>query len=192
MAEKGRKETATSTGSDARHMSRIHRYPMRTLLADYGRGAVGAGISGAFWALSPVATYSMVLFGGLTGLFLLFLLRTAMRQRLRIASDGAGIAVAGSSRRLAWSDLDELRLHYYAVRRNKGNGWMALTLGAGGQRLKFDSTLDGFEEIVAQAFAAARANDVGLSETTRANLAALGHVAPEPVGSGLSAAGAGR
>lgn len=171
-------------------MTRIHRYPPRTLLADYGRGAVGAGISGAFWALSPVAMYSVVLFGGLTGLFLLFMLRTALRQRLRLASDESGIGRVGSDRGLSWDALDELRLNYYAVRQNKGNGWMALTLGAGGRRLRLDSTLDGFEEIVARAFDAARANGIALSATTRANLAALGHLAPDP--EALSAAGAGR
>src|SRR5690606_13003753 len=131
--------------------------PVRTLLADYGRGAVGAGVSGLFWALSPVAIYSMVVFGGLTALFLLFTLRTWMRQRLRIAADTQGIGVAGPTgdgagdRALAWSALDELRLHYYAVRRNKPNGWMTLTLGSRGRRLKLDSTLEGFEEIAARA-----------------------------------------
>lgn len=173
-------------------MTRIHRYPPRTVLADYGRGVVGAGISGAFWALSPVAMYSVVLFGGLTGLFLLFTLRTAMRQRQRLASDDSGIGLAGSGRGLSWDALDELRLNYYAVRRNKGNGWMALTLGAGGRRLRLDSTLDGFDLIVARAFDAAQANGIALSATTRANLAALGHLAADPEAAELSAAGAGR
>src|SRR3546814_1175096 len=100
---------------DRRHMSRIHRYPTRTLLADYGRGAVGAGISGTFWALSPVALYSMVLFGGLTALFLLFVLRTALRHRMRIVSDIDGIGVAGVAP-LLWREAEALRLRYYADR----------------------------------------------------------------------------
>lgn len=172
-------------------MTRIHRYPARTLLADYGRGAVGAGICGAFWALSPVAVYSMVLFGGLTGLFLLFVLRTALRQRLRIASDAAGAGALGR-RPLLWRELDELRLRYYATRRGKGNGWMTLKLGAGGRTLALDSTLEGFDDIVARATAAARANGLALSDTTRANLAALGHVVEEPTTLALSGAEAGR
>src|SRR3546814_7302501 len=94
---------------DRRHMSRIHRYPTRTLLADYGRGAVGAGISGTFWALSPVALYSMVLFGGLTALFLLFVLRTALRHRMRIVSDADGIGVDGRAP-LLWRELEDIRL----------------------------------------------------------------------------------
>ncbi len=158
-------------------MSRIHRYPTRVLMADYGRGAVGAVISGAFWAMSPVAIYSMVLFGGLTALFLLFVLRTVMRQRLSILSDEAGVGVVGRAT-LPWRALDDMRLRYYAPRRtrsNKGNpGWMTLKLRAGGHKLTIDSTLDGFDDIAARAGQAARANGLDLSEVTLSNLAALG------------------
>ena len=172
-------------------MARIHRYPARTLLADYGRGAVGAGISGAFWALSPVAVYSMILFGGLTGLFLLFVLRTAQRQRLRMASDDAGVGVVGRPP-LLWREIEDIRLRYYATRRNKGPGWMTLRLRAGGRTLALDSTLEGFDGIAAAAAAAARANRLALGETTRANLAALGHAVEEPGPVGMPAAEAGR
>jgi hypothetical protein len=176
-------------------MSRIHRYPSRTLLADYGRGAIGAAISATFWALSPVAVYSMVLFGGLTALFLLFALRTALRQRLCIVSDDTGIGVAGRAP-LLWRELDVLRLRYYATRRNKGNGWMTLKLGAGGRRLTLDSTLEGFDDIAARANEAAIANGLDIGEITRTNVAALGlpaaqgEDAPDPV-AGFRRAGAG-
>src|SRR3546814_6630698 len=100
--------------SDSRNMIRIHRYPIRSLLADYGRGAVGAGISGTFWALSPVALYSMVLFGGLTALFLLFVLRTALRQRLCIVSDADGIGAVGRSEEHT-SELQSLMRNSSAV-----------------------------------------------------------------------------
>lgn len=158
-------------------MSRIHRYPTRVLMADYGRGAVGAAISGAFWVMSPVAIYSMVLFGGLTALFLLFVLRTFMRQRLSIASDDTGVGVVGRAK-LPWRELDDLRLRYYAPRRTRSNkdnpGWMTLKLRAGGRRLTLDSTLDGFDDIAARANQAAIANGIDISEITAANVAALG------------------
>lgn len=172
-------------------MSRIHRYPRRTLLADYGRGAVGAAISATFWALSPVAVYSMVLFGGLTALFLVFVLRTALRQRLRVVSDESGIGVAGRAP-ILWRELDQIRLRYYATRRNKGNGWMNLKLGAGGRSLALDSTLEGFDDIAARATLAAAANGIALSDTTRANLAAMGMADDEMQGGAAFGAGGGR
>jgi hypothetical protein len=158
-------------------MSRIHRYPIRSLLADYGRGAVGAGISGTFWALSPVALYSMVLFGGLTALFLLFVLRTALRQRLCIVSDSDGIGAVGRAP-LLWRELEDIRLRYYAPRRTRNSkgspGWMTLKLRAGGRKLVLDSTLDGFDDIAARANQAALASGLDLGEVTLTNLAALG------------------
>lgn len=158
-------------------MTRIHRYPTRTLLADYGRGAVGAGISGTFWALSPVALYSMVLFGGLTALFLLFVLRTALRHRMRIVSDADGIGVVGHAR-LPWRELEDMRLRYYAPRRSRNSkghpGWMTLKLRAGGRKLALDSTLDGFDDITTRANQAAVANRLDLGEVTQTNLTALG------------------
>src|SRR3546814_8801406 len=93
--------------SDRRHMTRIHRYPTRTLLADYGRGAVGAGISGTFGALSPVALYSMVFFGGLTALFLLFVMSTALRHRRGIVSDADGKG-GGRHERVPWGVEEDL------------------------------------------------------------------------------------
>lgn len=166
-------------------MSRIHRYPANALLADYGRGVVGAGISGAFWALSPVAIYSMVLFGGLTSLFLLFVLRTAMRQRLRVESSDVGIGAVGSAP-IAWRELDHMRLRYYAPRRSKGKGWMTLNLRGGGRRLAIDSTLEGFDDIAARAAGAARQRGLALNDTTLANLAALGLSAGEEAESGIA------
>jgi len=166
-------------------MSRIHRYPTNALLADYGRGVVGAGISGLFWALSPVAIFSIVLFGGLTGLFLLFVLRTAMRQRLRVESSDMGIGAVGSAP-IAWRDLDDLRLRYYAPRRNKGKGWMTLNLRGGGAKLAIDSTLEGFDDIAARAARAARDRGLALNDTTLANLAALGLTTGEATQSGIA------
>jgi len=154
-------------------MSRIHRYPVRTLLADYGRGAVGAVLCGTFWALSPLAIYSVLVFGGLTALFLLFILRTAMRHRQRIEVSDIGIGTVGRTP-LAWRELDGLKLRYYATRRGKGPGWMSLSMTAGGRRLSLDSTIEGFDEIAARAAEAARERGLALSHTTLANLAGLG------------------
>ena len=52
--------------------------------------------------------------------------------------------------------------------------------GFPGQRIGIDSNIEGFEEIVARAARAARDRRLELDDTTRANLAALGHVTPAP------------
>jgi hypothetical protein len=155
-------------------MTSEHRYPLAALLPDYGRGLVGTVLSGGAWSLAPAAPAAIVIFGGLTGLFLVFTIRNVWRHRMRITlgSDGLVVAVL-RNRMMAWRDLTGLRLRYYATRRNRQGGWMTLQLRAGSARIALDSSLTGFSAIVAQALRAARQNDLPLDAVTLANLQAL-------------------
>lgn len=156
----------------------LHRYPPRSLLPDYGRGFAGVALSGGALALTAAAPYPAMLFGGLTGLFVLFTIRTAMRHRQRIEMSEEGIGTVGGGRRaLAWSALDDVRLRHYATRRGRGGagtGWMTLTLGAGTRHLAVESSVEGFQAIVERAARAAHANRLALTPATAANFAALG------------------
>ncbi len=51
---------------------------------------------------------------------------------------------------------------------------MQLKLSGSGRTLRLDSTIGDFAQIVARALAAARTNDVALSDSTTLNLTALG------------------
>ena len=155
-------------------MTSEHRYPLAALLPDYGRGLIGAALSGGAWSLAPAAPAAIVIFGGLTGLFLVFTMRNAWRHRMRVTLDGEALAVDGVRRRtVAWRELSGLRLRYYATRRNRQGGWMTLQLKAGRTRIALDSSLTGFPDIVARAVQAARQNAVALDAVTIANLEAL-------------------
>jgi hypothetical protein len=155
-------------------MTSEHRYPLAALLPDYGRGVLGTVLSGGAWSLAPAAPAAIVIFGGLTGLFLVFTIRNVWRHRMRVRLGGDGLAVEGMrNRTVAWRDLSGLRLRYYATRRNRQGGWMTLQLTAGNARVALDSTLGGFPRIVAAALGAARENGVDLDAVTLANLAAL-------------------
>ena len=155
-------------------MTSEHRYPLAALLPDYGRGLLGATLSGGAWSLAPAAPAAIVIFGGLTGLFLVFTIRNVWRHRMRVTLDGEALAVGGMrNRTVAWRDLSGLRLRYYATRRNRQGGWMTLQLRAGGTRVALDSSLTGFPEIVARAVQAARQKDLALDVVTLANLAAI-------------------
>jgi hypothetical protein len=155
-------------------MTGEHRYPLATLLPDYGRGLLGTALSGGAWSLAPAAPAAIVIFGGLTGLFLVFTIRNVWRHGMRVTLGGDGLAVGGMrNRTVAWRDLSGLRLRYYATRRNRQGGWMTLQLRAGSARIALDSSLTGFPEIVARAVQAARRNELALDAVTLANLAAL-------------------
>jgi len=155
-------------------------YPATTLMSDYLR--VGAGLAvtvGPLLALD-LAPAVAVLLAALAFLFAWFGVRTGLRQFSGVDLSPTEIALSGPlRRRLAWQQLRRLRLAYYAPRRAHQDGWLQLTLrGPAGAPIRVDSTLDGFEEVLRRATAAAVANQVALDPTTEANLAALG-IAPE-------------
>jgi hypothetical protein len=157
------------------------RYPLNRILADYLLGGSGMLMSGALVALAPTSIFVLVIFGGLTAVFLLFTIRTAFRHRLRIAVDAEGLTVMGGPvRRLDWQDLKGLSLRYYSTRRNRKDGWMTLGLKAGGRSLSIDSHLEGFESLARLASDAALARGLDLDAATRGNLAALDIPLPEP------------
>jgi hypothetical protein len=160
----------------------FHRYSPQKLLPDYLRGAAGLVICGGLVALAPNLTAVLVIFGTLALLFGLFMLQTAQKQRLllEMTEDGIGIA-SNPSRIAAWQDLRDLRLRYYALRRNKPGGWMTLRLGFPGRRISVDSGIEGFDDIIARAAREVRERSINLDDVSRANLAALGHGIAEAV-----------
>lgn len=155
-------------------MTTALRYRRTDLLLDYGRAALGAGLSGAVLvAQTPPAVVAVA--SGLTALFGIFALRTVTRQITRYVVSPTGIAAIGWRKvALDWAELDRLRLRYYAPRRKRAKGWMTLSLNAGGRRLSVDSTLPEFEHVAALAAAAAHRNGLPLDDTTLGNLAAMG------------------
>ncbi|MCB9959595.1 MAG: hypothetical protein H6843_13420 [Rhodospirillaceae bacterium] len=156
------------------------RYPTGSLLADYGRGALGLGLSTAVLLLVdavPLVFWTFALFGAVSAWFLG---RTLLRQLSAFGYDESAVWQTGPlARRIAWEELSALRLKFFSTRRDRSAGWMHLTLGGGRTTLRVESALDGFEDLVARAFEAAKARDLALSDATLANLMALG-IEPHP------------
>ena len=161
-------------------MSKALRYRRSALLADHVRAGVGVVLPGApllFVAPNPA---TIAVLGGLAGLFALFGVRTALRHAIAVEIDERGLALVGPfGSRIDWRDLNLFKLGYYTTRRDRQGGWMQLTLRGKGRRMKIDSTLDGFEDVVRVAMHAALDNDIDIAATTLANLAALNIVVPD-------------
>ena len=156
-----------------------HAYPMSALLSDYARASFGLALALPPLLFLPLNRYVALLFLLLCALFIVFASRTVLRQLGPVEMTEAEIRSTGPfARRLEWAALDELRLAYYATRRDGSSGWMQLALRAGRRRLKLDSRIEGFAAIVGRAVAAARQRQVRLSPTTTSNLVALGIAAP--------------
>ena len=167
-----------------------YRYTTSVLIGDYVRAAGGfifcliplyfTSVNWLTWVLAALAL-----------LFAVFGIKTAIRHGTQYDVDGERLATEGPVRRIVrWSDLDRFKIAYYATRRDKNKGWMEATLGAPSGRVRVDSGLEGFHDIVTRAAQSAVANKLALSPATRANLKAMDiYVAglePEPQAGGGS------
>ena len=157
----------------------VLRYPTKALLGDYLRAGVGLAVGLGVLVSVPLSPVIVVVFGGLSALFLVFGLRTVRRQITAIAVDDRGIHSAGFGTRVVpWNALEQLKLRYYGTRRQRnrgeGEGFMQLTLRGGGTSVTLESSVDGFAYIAWYAAKAAREHGVSLDPTSAGNLLDIG------------------
>ena len=154
----------------------IHRYSVPSLLLDSLRAVFGITVTlGPLFFLN-VALPAALILGALGLIFLTFALRVAQQGLSSIELSSEGISRHGPvARKLTWADVTSLKLAHYGAPRKPLGGWYQLMLRGSGGILKVDSTIDGFDGIVASAVEAARKSGLVLDPTTVENLRALGH-----------------
>ena len=110
-----------------------YRYPPRPLYGDYARAAAGLLLTGAPPLLLDMNPWVALPMAAAAALFALFGARTAQRHATTIEVDDKGIAARGPlGGVVAWEDLANVRLNYYSTRRDRGLGWMQMSLKASG------------------------------------------------------------
>jgi hypothetical protein len=173
MSDRSAPDARVESHSDAARPEVELSYRRLPMLADYCRGWAGFALAALpLVTMTPTWPVSLALLA-LMGLFLVFLVQTWRRQHSRVLLAPSGVALSGDiQRRLAWRDLDGLRLRWFGSR-NRGRGWLELELRGGGERLVLTSALDHFDELVAQAVQAANDRGLPLEPATRANVDAL-------------------
>jgi hypothetical protein len=152
-----------------------HVYPTSAMLGDYVRAAAGLVPSAAILATEPVGAVGLTVLGGFAALFTVFGIRTALRHGSHIEMTEAALQSSGLfGASISWSQLDRMNLAYYSTRRDGRGGWMQLKLGAGRSRLRVDSRIEGFTELVEVSARAAEMRGLSLNPATSVNLQALG------------------
>jgi hypothetical protein len=119
------------------------RYPFSALLGDYVRGLAGLAISLVIVITYDRANPMIWLFLGLTLLFLVYTMRTVLRQTTTVAWDDRGLTMTQWrgwrwEQRLDWDRLQYLSLRYYAPRKTKKKGMGSLLGRLGGMRSQAD------------------------------------------------------
>lgn len=152
-----------------------HHYPRSSLYGDYLRAGFGLVLTAGPALLVDLADPVAVLFTALAALFAWFGVRTALRQLSWIELSPEAIAVRGPfERRLPWHDLERVKLAYYAPRRSPDGGWLQLTLrGDRGRPIRVDSTLEDFDQVLAQVRSEVDAQSLPLDPTTASNFDAM-------------------
>lgn len=151
-----------------------YSYPLKRLAGDYIRAAAGLLLTGMPLLLLSLSPLPFALLLLLAVLFIGYGAHTAFCHGRRINVNEDQISTEPDGACLNWRDLREVKLEYYSTRKESTAGWMQMTLRSGSERLRIDSRLDGFQDIARYAVTSAHANDLLLSQTTAANLAALG------------------
>ncbi|RMD64994.1 MAG: hypothetical protein D6826_01135 [Alphaproteobacteria bacterium] len=158
---------------------REFRYPLRSVIGDYVRAGVGLSVGLGVLASVPPSPAIVIVFGGLTALFLVFGLRTVERHIGRVEVGDEGIRSIGlTTRTLPWAALTGLKLRYYGTRRQRsrgeGGGFLQLTLKGAGVSVTLESSIEGFTYIAWRAAKAAHDNNVALDPASAGNLLDIG------------------
>lgn len=152
-----------------------HVYPRGAILADYARGGGGLAVMMVPVLFAEPLVMLQMIFMALALLFAGYVARTWQRARTRVEMDASGIRLIGPlGKSIDWPALRELKLAFYSTRRDRGEGWMQLTLRDDRHKITIDSNLEGFDEVLARCVAMARRNEIALSEATAENLVAAG------------------
>jgi hypothetical protein len=163
---------AAGRGEDA---VSLHRYRRSSMLLDGARAAFGMAVTLGPAAVLDVARPLAFALIALGLIFLAFAIDLAMRSFSAIELSKDGLCRSGPlPRRFAWADLTSIRLAHYGAPRPSSAGWYQLTIKGSNGALKIDSTIDGFERILAAAVRASEAGGRALDPATSENLKVFG------------------
>jgi len=151
-----------------------HRYPPQSLIGDDVRAGLCLVIPLLVLSWFDLGTPVAIAFVLIAALGLGFVARMVNRHREVVALDDDAITLTGFRKSvIRWEDLARVNLAYYAVKKDKSDAWMEITLKDAKSTIKLDSRLENFGAIVVKTARVARERRIPLNQITLANLKAL-------------------
>jgi len=152
-----------------------YAYPTSAMYGDYLRAAAGFVPTAAILTTMPVGVVAATVLSGFGAIFAVFGVRTLVRHGTRFDLTESALRASGLRRTsIAWAELDRMTLAYYSTRRDRRDGWMQLELRSGRKKVRLDSRIEGFAELVGKSASAAKSRGLTLNAATLSNLATLG------------------
>ncbi|WP_420725208.1 hypothetical protein [Hwanghaeella sp. LZ110] len=157
----------------------IRLYYLKTpLLWDLLRGFLGLAVTLLpLILLDRILSAIIVILAAIAGLFVIFIVRTALRHKteIQLSQDEIRVATPIGSKEIAWLELTGVTLSYFSTSRSgSGNGVMTLKLSDGTTVIRIDSNLNSFDTVVKQVARVCSKVPVAVSPTTVHNFDALG------------------
>jgi hypothetical protein len=152
------------------------RYAPDVLRWEAIKSAIGALICGGIVVGLDPSVWMAVPVGIVGAMFAFYGVQQLRRGGVTVEVDeDAATRIHGVRRTtIPWEKLETFRLHFYAFGRKAQEGTLEVRLGAGGDKIKVDSTIDHFPTLLVHASRVARAQNLRLDPTTVANLDQLG------------------
>ncbi|WP_373087704.1 hypothetical protein [Sneathiella sp.] len=167
-------------------MTKIFTYSFRALLGSYIRAVVGLVLTAVPVLLSSSISVIVYISVFLFFLFFCYGIRTIIRQMTRFEVKDDGIYMFGPFNRIIhWDELGGFSLHYYSTRRDREDGWMQLKLKGRGSRLKIDSTIGEFDDLLRLTYGAVVRGGLVIDPVSRGNLHVMG-IKPPPGGAAFA------
>lgn len=151
----------------------IHRWPHAALNGDMIRGTIAFGVSLLLFLVAPIGSPGFFAVIVLLVLFGSYLASTISKWSSVVSVGDDGISTSGGlfgRRSITWKELQRFDLRYFPLSRDRKQGWMELKLKSARTTIVIDDRLDRFSDVLARAWTAARAADIGISDATHANL----------------------
>jgi len=152
-----------------------YSYAQAEINKEYRRAGAGVGLSLLPLLLLGPSSVIVLLLGSFLGLFSAYGIRAYGRSRAEIVVTDLAIQIRGlTEKTIQWEELETLKLAYFSTRSDGEKGWMQLKLKGGGVRLRVESTVTGFWELVDICALEARHAGIALDAVSVRNMQALG------------------
>ncbi|OUR76219.1 hypothetical protein A9Q83_15560 [Alphaproteobacteria bacterium 46_93_T64] len=156
-------------------MVKTYSYSAKEITKEYWRSGTGVTLSVLPLLLFRPSSVIVYILGSFLCLFAFYGVRAYGRKRMSIILGDRAIQVTGLREKLIqWEELEELKLAYFSTRRDGEMGWMQLRLKSRGDRLRVESTISDFWELVSICAEKAREKGLALDPATVRNMQALG------------------
>ncbi len=164
----------------------------RSVLIDYAKAIFTLAIFGGLWSMAIPGSVIWFVIGFFFFAFIAYLGNTLWRHGLRLELDDRGVTAGWHNpldatgmillqkRRIPWDELKTLKVRHFNRKREAKNFDLLVAkmdgVDADGKKVSitFDGGHEGFQPVLAAAWAAAQARQLFFDEATLANLESIG------------------